>query len=211
MDLDLRVEPIGDWPGEATESPGHSPFQADYDSTTVILDHELHWHGARATVVQMDVNKPTSLRASLKPDSPGVIVSFTTAEGMKLRFACDRFWRWSHNLRAIALGLKALRTVERYGIVNDGQQFAGFRALESAESARGFESIEDAARFVVHLARPDLDDDKIERRAGVLIDDDEMAASEFRRAAKNAHPDVGGDDATMARLASARALIEGAT
>ena len=37
-----------------------------------------------------------------------------------------------HNLRSIALGLKALRAVDRYGVSRRGEQYAGFRAALTA-------------------------------------------------------------------------------
>jgi hypothetical protein len=36
---------------------------------------------------------------------------------------------WQHNVRAIALGLEALRKVDRYGITRRGEQYAGWKAL----------------------------------------------------------------------------------
>lgn len=45
------------------------------------------------------------------------------------QFAVDKFPSWQDNLRAIALGLEALRKVERYGFVKDDEQYTGFKAL----------------------------------------------------------------------------------
>jgi hypothetical protein len=45
------------------------------------------------------------------------------------QFAVDMFPSWQDNLRAIALGLEALRKVERYGIANRGEQYAGWAQL----------------------------------------------------------------------------------
>lgn len=43
-------------------------------------------------------------------------------------FATDAYESWQHNVRAIALSLKAFRDVERYG-ATQGRQYAGFAQL----------------------------------------------------------------------------------
>jgi hypothetical protein len=69
-------------------------------------------------------------RAGAKASHPGVVLSFKSlALGKDLRYATDRFWSWQDNLRAVALGLEALRKVERYGIANRGEQYAGWAQL----------------------------------------------------------------------------------
>lgn len=45
------------------------------------------------------------------------------------RFARDGFVTWHENLRAIVLTIRALRAVERYGVVQGDEQFAGFKML----------------------------------------------------------------------------------
>lgn len=45
------------------------------------------------------------------------------------QFACDRFLRWEDNLRAITKTLDALRAVDRYDVVQGGEQYAGFKQL----------------------------------------------------------------------------------
>jgi hypothetical protein len=39
-------------------------------------------------------------------------------------------YTWQDNLRAVALGLEALRRVERYGIAQRGEQYAGWRRAD---------------------------------------------------------------------------------
>jgi hypothetical protein len=214
--MNLRMEAIDSWPGELTVARKHSQFDSTYLQTLDVLDKEL-WH-ARAVeatvVVQLAVDRSEILRdgsrlkASARPAHPGVIVSFTSHKLGKLRFACDRFFDWHHNLRAIALGMESLRRVDRYGITSDGQQYAGFRALEAAESARGFETIEAAARYIVSHAMPEMPDDRLEGRSEMVLDDEELLDHYFRRAMKFHHPDAGGDATVAALLNTARAMIE---
>jgi hypothetical protein len=69
-------------------------------------------------------------RAQARAAHPGVVISFTSKTlGKELRYATDRFRSWQDNLRAIALGLEALRKVERYGIANRGEQYAGWAQI----------------------------------------------------------------------------------
>lgn len=38
---------------------------------------------------------------------------------------------WQHNVRAIALTLRALRDVDRYGATSSGEQYVGYRQIEA--------------------------------------------------------------------------------
>lgn len=212
--MELRVEPIRRWPGEPTKYRKRSQFDSTYSQTMQLLDRELYAVAAKAVVLQMAVDGQSirldgGLRAGTRPTEPGVILSFTTTKHGAMRFACDRFTTWEENLRAIALGMEALRKVERYGITSDGQQYAGFKALESAEDAAAFVTIEDAARFIAGVALNGEGEDRAPIIAEAMLVDDELAATYFRRAARNAHPDTGGDEKIMARLNAARSMLEG--
>jgi hypothetical protein len=49
--------------------------------------------------------------------------------------ACDRFLDWEDNLRAITKTLESLRAVRRYEVVQDDEQYAGFKQLTSGRTA----------------------------------------------------------------------------
>ena len=211
--LEIRTEPIDRWPGELTVGRTHSPFKANYSRTVDLLERELHMVGAKAIVMQIAIDEHEMrldgrVRANARPQHPGVIISFTSSKLGKIRFACDRFWDWQDNVRAIALGMEALRKVDRYGITSDGEQYAGFRAIEAAEAARPFETVEQAAAFIVHHARPEADDDAVTAYVPLVLDDEALAESFYRKAAINVHPDTGGSETEMARLNAARALLD---
>lgn len=55
------------------------------------------------------------------------VMAATTAPQM--RFRCSTFYPWQANVRAIALGMEALRKVERYAITEADQQYSGFMQL----------------------------------------------------------------------------------
>jgi hypothetical protein len=101
------------------------------------LEEELGRHGTREAYLEVDVGERDvrqdgRLRAGASPRSPGVVLYCTHPTQGALRFACDSHEVWHHNVRAILLTLEALRSVERYGAVQDSQQFRGFKALPSS-------------------------------------------------------------------------------
>lgn len=48
------------------------------------------------------------LRAAARPEHPGVVLAIDSQHG-PLSYPCDKFTLWRDNLRAIVLGLEALR------------------------------------------------------------------------------------------------------
>lgn len=145
MSFQIVTEPIDSWPLPDTRNRPWPPFTASYRQTEQLLHHELAQIGARgAVVVQVvtrngaaDLRRDGALRAQAKIEHPGVRVSFESKHG-PLTYATDTFDgsyqrpAWQQNLRAIALGLEALRKVDRYGIARSGEQYRGWRAIEGA-------------------------------------------------------------------------------
>lgn len=214
----LTFRPIKVWPDgwrDTGRKRTGSPFRATYTDTLQILDRELDALAAREAFLQVDatdrdVRIDGQLRADARVGHPGVILTIDTKQLGTLTYACDRFngWYsrpgWQENLRAIALGLEALRKVERYGIAERGQQYAGYRELPSGIAMPAAMTVDDAARLLVDHGEwggePGDPQD--------LIDDPEIAAAYFRHAAKKAHPDAGGDPAVFRRLTEARDVLE---
>jgi hypothetical protein len=144
--FEIVTEPIDRWP-DANTRPRTSPaFKASYADTLEVLRRELDFLSTKGrAVVQVvtrngatDLRRDGMLRAQAKIEHPGVRLSFTCKHG-DLTYATDQFepnWSgampgWQANLRAIALGLQALRTVDRYGITKSGEQYTGWLAIES--------------------------------------------------------------------------------
>lgn len=181
----------GDWPGALTFEPFErksSQFQAGLDDTRTLLRYEVGRLGrttdSRQIVVQLAIGE-TDLRADGQPKvradfkHPGVIVSFDSRHG-SLRYATDRFKTWDANLRAVALGLEALRKVDRYGIGADGEQYTGFRAIETGS---GIPTTSEAARAL------------LESYGGL------------RAALKATHPDRGGGTEEFREVQAAREVL----
>lgn len=204
----IIYRPIETWPGELTRHRRGSQFSADFRSTVRLLSDEVdHLTDPRfdtLIVVQLAVDERelrrdgSGLLAHVQPEHPGVIVSFESDDAGPLRFSCDRYdagrgQGWRHNLRAIALGLQALRAVDRYGLGSGREQYTGFGALPpGAPTAMG------PATMTIDQAQRLLGLDG----APYSVPDDVRRA--YRRLAAEHHPDRGGDpdlfrEATVAR------------
>lgn len=139
--LDYTVRPIDVWPGKRTPSyqRKRAPFKGSWSRTLDELDRELRHLGAKNVVFRLDVDErhlrlDGQLRADARPKDSGVLLEFIAGArtgSPRLVFRCDRFSYWQDNLLAIALGLEALRKVDRYGITDASDQYAGFKALPS--------------------------------------------------------------------------------
>lgn len=97
------------------------------------LDWELERHGADDVVIGVvapatALSISGQLRHRSQVTHPGAEVSFE-AHGRRLVFHTDAYDSLQSNLRAITLGLEALRAVDRYGITSTAEQYAGFAQL----------------------------------------------------------------------------------
>jgi hypothetical protein len=159
-----------------------SPFKAGWTSTVTLLAKELRAHGARRSVLEIDFREQDLRldglpRADRRAQSPGVVLSFqaTAVPGSpQLRYEVGTYNDWRDNVRAIALGLEALRAVDRYGVTKRGEQYAGWKQLESGG------------------ASPTRGRDLIDQHGGV------------RQALFATHPDHGGNDRDFADVQAAR-------
>lgn len=212
----FSFRPISTWPGVLTKDAdrANSPFKATYDQTLRLLEFELDQLAARNVVLELDLTEADLRldgmpRAHAKPGHPGVVVSFDSRYG-PLRYATDLYadsyvWRkennrsvpvpgWQSNLRAIALGLEALRKVDRYGITRRGEQYTGWKTI--TQGSEEPMTVEEALRFVaIHAGMTPPE---------VRMDRDKA----YRQAAKALHPDQGGNAAGFDRLTKAKALLD---
>lgn len=205
-----QIETMDRWPYADTAGDRKpNPFRAKFDATLQLLKEELQHldvDGAVAVRVvarEADVRRDGMLRANARVLHPGVALSFRSATAGDLTYPCDRFYGrfygevdWQVNLRAIALGLEALRKLDRYGIAGRGEQYAGWRAIE-AGGKPGFSDVADAVRWLRELTEwPD----------GQAVEVDAL----LRRGAGVAHPDRhGGDRTVWDRYDAARQLLTG--
>lgn len=149
--MNVRCRPISTWPEEfKRQRSWTNPFRAGWDDTLYKLQFEVEKLGAHDLVIELALTEAEIRidgwpRAGARPTHPGVIVSFESRHG-PLRYGTDTYPDWQANVRAIALGLEALRKVDRYGISKRGEQYTGWRQLSAGDSdllQRGRELIAD--------------------------------------------------------------------
>lgn len=170
------------------------------------LDRELAQVDARDVVIQIDVTNKQDMREDVCRDgrirddarvhSPAVVITFKRAGTTPLVFACDYFKRWQDNLRALTLGLEALRKLERYHIAQTGDQYRGWQALP-ASTTTAF-NVDQAAAFLSRmtgLAAPE-----ISKQA-------DIAKDAIRAAANATHPDRGGSTGTFQLVQEAKRVL----
>lgn len=179
---------------QGTRRQWGSPFSAPWSSTLEVLDRELRHLGVRDEFVlqidcsEADLRLDGQLRANARVGSPSVAIAVESKKG-SLLFVCGRFSDWRDNVRAIALGLEALRRVERYGIVQSDEQYRGWQALPPGTPMPPAQmTAEQAARRMLDLAgyTGGVGD------AQAVIADPTELAHVYRLAARFSHPDTDG-------------------
>ena len=194
----LLFEPLADWmyPERARVA---SPFSATWATTKGELLREAAQLRAPVVVIEVGVErsrirKNGQLRADTRVEDPRVRITMDTKHGA-VRLASDRYRGhgliWQHNVRAAVLTLGSLRAVERYGAVRDGQQYAGFLAIEAGPAAAAaFPSADSALRWM-------------DEQAGGCAPH-MRGADIYCAAARRLHPDRGGDRDLWDLLTQAR-------
>lgn len=208
MSIEYSIVPIERWPEtwDRNRPPTRkSPFSASWSQTLDTLVKELEYLRAEEFTIQVDLTRDDfrldgNLRTAARINYPGVILGFNTKQFGGLSYPCNTFaGSWKENVRAIALGLEALRRVERYGIAERGQQYAGFKELGSGTA---MSSMTKQRALEILLEAADVDPE-------IYADDDSWRDGElFQRAAKTHHPDVGGDVEYFKLLVEARDKLE---
>jgi hypothetical protein len=206
MIMDYTFKPIVEWVGKATPSyqRQRSRFASTYKQTLVLLERELRHLNAKQIVIQThhlatDIRLDGLPKSSARvPQNPGVILSFNSKHGA-LSYPCDTFTRWEDNLRAIALALEALRTVDRYGVTKTGEQYKGWTALPPAPTTNGNMTETVAAQFVAKHAELNVWEN--------LLLGSDFLESAYRMAARKLHPDAGGNHSDFVKLQQAISLL----
>jgi hypothetical protein len=182
MPMNFAFRPIAVWPhGDTRPRRSRWAFKASWSSTLTLLERELRHLGATNCVIgaafrEQDLRLDGLPRADARvPAHPGIEISFDTPAHGRLVYATDSCDWWEHNVRSIALGLEALRAVDRFGITRRGEQYAGWKQLTAGVSGD-----------------VDRGRDLIRTYGGV------------REAIKATHPDAGGDSDDFRAVTAAR-------
>lgn len=217
----IVYEPLPAWTDPVTAHRTPHQFKATFDESLTLLRTEVDaLSPGRYTETQIvlqvdtaerDVRRDGLLRADARVRSPGVVVSFDSKHG-PLRYATDAFtdasWTrrmpgWQANVRAIALSLEALRRVDRYGVTRRGEQYTGWAALGSgmpmgpvAKMTRA-----DAITTLAHFMHSPNE------LPSTWPNYPDLVERLYKRAAKQTHPDVGGDAELFKRVGQARTVL----
>lgn len=148
------------------------------------LEYQLDKLGAAGAI--LSTNQELRLdgrpKANSEPVDPGAAVYFRLHHKDHV-LACDKWDRVADNIAALAAHLDALRRIDRYGVGDLLQAFAGYQALpakgETWRTTLGFAPDQPVTRAAIDAA--------------------------FRERAREAHPDrEGGSHDAMASLSAAK-------
>lgn len=179
-----------------------SPFDSAYKKTLDLLERELKALNARSIVIHAGFEK-NQIRNDGWPLSkaicrhPAVELHFTS-RSRQLAFKAYRFSTFEVNLRAIALALEALRKVDRYGVSDQAEQYAGWAQLTAPGES---DSLQKAATLIALLAGQGFSVDQI-------WNDQSAAQKAYRAAAHKVHPDKALSGASPSRAAAWHELQE---
>lgn len=214
--LGVTLRPYDDPPASGGTP---SPFEATLGTTLEVLARELRHLDAKTIVLQLgyreqDLRLDGLPRSNARMLHNAVALSFDSKWGA-LRYATNEFVQrsyrargegWEQNLRAIALGMEALRKVDRYGVSKSGEQYRGWRQLGSTSASDGLPGTAGEAAAVVHAQVNDLYD------LADIFDDGSAGAGAHRddailEAIRRSHPDHGGDSDTFRKVIAAREVL----
>lgn len=206
--IECRFRPVSEWPGtpKPTWKQKAGSFKAGWSQTLDLLEKELNHLRAKEIVIEGyfefgQIRNDGWPKSSARPSKPGVILSFERRnQSGRIVMPCDTFDNWESNLRAIALTLKHLRAVERYGVTSDKQeQYTGWLKLPAA-SADDEASL--LARTLCELAGLGADS------VGELLTNRFFFDSTWKEAALKTHPDkIGGNGDKIRQVIAARDRI----
>lgn len=186
------------WPGRprpAGWKPKKSPFKGhNWSRIERELQDEVARINGRDLTVALDVRKlgdfraDGGLRADARPETSRIVVSFTRPDSKRFVFPADAYAFWQDNAWGIRLSLEALRAVDRHGVTQGDQQYAGFAALTS-----GGMTVESALEFLARVSG--LEEAALAFPA--------VLAVAVQKARNKTHPDTGGSVEQFQKLEEA--------
>lgn len=198
--IECRFRPVAEWPVAPTKFPKPSAFKAKWSQTLDLLERELNHLSARDIIIEgyfefHQIRNDGWPKSLAKPSRPGVVLSFDIPKKGRMTMPCDTFDYWESNLRAIALTLESLRTIQRYGVTTERQeQYTGWLKLPAASAED--ESVKCAKVLIFYCGVP-TDTAKV-------INSREEFDRIWRAAARVTHPDRGGEAGLFDKVITAR-------
>ncbi|MEM9019970.1 MAG: hypothetical protein AAGC44_05345 [Planctomycetota bacterium] len=211
--IEITTRPIVSWPGSMT--PPGKRLGPRYTASPVKTRRELlaelsHLKAAeafiqgayRADQIRVTDGMP---RSGARPAHPGIILTYTLADGSAYQLPCDTFRDSEQNLRAIVLTMQRLRLVDESGVKTHGRQYEGFKQLPPSDDAGANSgeppSPQAAAELLATIAELPAE------RVRLILSSPSEARGAFRLASRKAHPDHGGNAAAFAAVCRARDIL----
>lgn len=142
--------PLPAWPYPPRDK-ARSSFEVSWAKTITELEKEIELlEGSDVVIGVVALDDQFRLDGTPKAGFTvlhnGAEVGFDTPTRGRLIFHTDAFGSLQENLRAISLGLTALRAIKRYGITSTEEQYAGFAQLTAGgpDPARGKRLVDEA-------------------------------------------------------------------
>lgn len=195
-----------DWPDEFARTPAdereqNPNFSATLGQTTKDLTTEMNrldpdeW---RPSIGNQHTKSNGLPLHNANPDDPGFVLRWTK-DGEQFAVACDAYSRLRDNIRTVYLWVHETRLRGQRPVKTGNSEFAAARLPPGEGSAGDEDVIVAGGRLAPHEileVAPDADEATI--RAA------------FRARASDAHPDQGGDEASLKRLVAAKeAMLDG--
>lgn len=205
---DLVCRTLTTFPKEETPERQRSRFKASLYQSIRLLQRELDQIDAESPVLELDL-PPNQIRmsdgmpyAKSRPYTPRIVLSYTLPGVGPLRHPCDTFDEWEDNVRAVALTLEHLRSIDRYGATTGRrEQYRGFTALPPGQSVDDYMSPQDAALVLLTFdpTTAGLDESMRQQLAKMMLQSGPFGEQVAKRALAEVHPDRRPDDPNATR------------
>lgn len=174
----IEVYPL-QWPVgyPRTKYPARSKFRETFASGRYNIKRELELLGAKDVFISTNVpirNDGFPFASYKMPEDKGVAVYFTLFNNQCV-FACDKWDKIEHNMKAVMLTIEALRGIDRWGVSEMlKRSFTGFKALpaSAASTYKAWWEVLMVSQF----------------------SSEEVIKSAYRSLAKQFHPDINKDN-----------------
>lgn len=156
-----RPLPVWPYPERPRSS---SSFRTSWDGSLALLEREVAAIAGDDVVIGVvcepsEISFSGALRSRAKVGYRGAEVSFNMPAAGRIAFHTDAYPTLHWNIHAIALGLEALRAVDRHGVTSGIEQYAGFAQIGpgGGDVVRGRQLVEAAGtvRKALAAAHPD--------------------------------------------------------
>jgi len=207
--IEITFRALEQFPGKRTINKKRATFRSSYCSTLSLLKAELAKIRASEVILQADcdaseIRQDGMLRANARIRTSAIVLAFSSPKG-PLSFPCDRYSDWQDNVRAIALSLKALRDVDRYGVTQGNEQYKGWAKIGGpGPTDTSVMSVEDAARIIARASN------ESGTFSPTLVGSIERYRQAYRSASAKLHPDNQntGNAAEFVKLQQAAAILD---